>query len=175
MALTHLLRTLLPATLALFFLAAQEAPQLEKHPISGLPTIKIPIAGESFTFEIADDAWERARGLSGRKRLGKDEGMLFAYARPEILGYWMKNCLIDIDIVYVRRDGRIMAVHRMKKEPPRRDGEFLSEYEARLPRYSSKHIVQFALEFPAGTIDRLKLKEGQRLTLPREQLLKDAK
>ena len=66
MAVAVSLRTLFLTTLALLFLAAQEDPKLEKHPISGLPRIKIPIAGETFTFEIADDSWERARGLGGQ-------------------------------------------------------------------------------------------------------------
>jgi len=174
MALATTLRLVLATLCLVLFAAAQDAPKLEKHPISGLTRIKIPIASEHFTFEIADDSWERARGLSGRDKLGKNEGMIFVYARPDTLGYWMRNCLIDIDIAYVRADGRIMALHRMKKEPPRREGETMSEYEARLPRYPSRNIVQFALEFPAGTIDRLKLKTGQRLTLPRQELLKHA-
>jgi hypothetical protein len=175
MAVPTTLRTLLMAALVLLFLAGQEAPELEKHPISGLTRIKIPVAAESFTFEVADDSWERARGLSGRERLARNEGMLFVYPHGEVLGYWMKNCLIDIDIVYVRGNGRIMSMHRMKKEPPRGDTERLADYEARLPRYSSRHPVQFALEFPPGTIDRLGLKTGQMLVLPREKLLEEAR
>lgn len=144
------------------------------HPESGLSRIQIPIAGESFTFEIADQRHERARGLGGRERLGRNEGMIFVYKRPEILGYWMKDCLIDIDIAYVRSDGRIMSVHRMKKEPPPREGERLSAYEDRLPRYSSRHLVQFALEFAPGTLQRLGLKPGQVIQLPRTELLEHA-
>lgn len=144
------------------------------HPESGLPRRKISIAGEVFTFEIADEFPERARGLSGRKNLPRNDGMLFAYKKPEILGYWMKDCFIDIDIVYVRSDVRIVSTYSMKKEPPRGENEPLYEYEGRLPRYSSRHLVQFALEFAPGTIKRLGLKPGQVIQLPRKELLEHA-
>lgn len=181
MAVAGLLHALLVTFLALTPLQAQEQDPArdgvdpDKHPVSGLERTRVKVQDEVFLFEIADEPWERARGLGDRKALGRNEGMIFVYPRPEILGYWMKHCLIDIDIIYVRSDGRIMAVHRMKKEPPRGERESLARYEARLPRYSSRHLVQFALEFPAGTIDRLKLEKGQHVTLPRERLLEDAR
>ena len=145
------------------------------HPGTGLSRIRFPVAGETFTFEIADDAWERGRGMSGRARIPANEGMIFVYPKPEILGYWMKGCLTDIDIVYVRGDGRIMSMHRMKKEPPRGGEERLETYEDRLPRYSSRRLVQFALEFAPGTIDRLGLETGQLIKVPRAALLKNAR
>lgn len=140
------------------------------HPDSGRDRIELVIAGDRFLMEISDDDPERTLGLSGRQRLGRNEGMLFVYPDKKVLGYWMNNCLIDLEIVYVRDDGRIMSMHRMKKEPPRGGEERLNDYEDRLPRYSSRYLVQYALEFTPGTIDRLGLEKGQVIDLPRRQL-----
>jgi uncharacterized membrane protein (UPF0127 family) len=145
------------------------------HPVSGRDRIRITVGEESFLMEISDDDRERIQGLSGRTRLGVDEGMLFVYTRPKALGYWMKDCLIDLEILYLRSDGTIMSMHRMKKEPPRGDEERLTAYEERLPRYPSRHLVQFALEFAPGTIERLGLKTGRVIDLPRARLVEQAR
>ena len=147
---------------------------LAPHPISKLKRLRIELADEPFVMEIADDERSRGRGLSGRTRLAPTEGMLFVYPEPRELGFWMNECLTDLDILYVDSRGRIKSMHRMKAEPPRREGERLSEYEARLPRYRSVHLVQFALEFAPGTIDRLQLRLGDTVELPRATLVKDA-
>ena len=107
--------------------------------------------------------------------MGPDNGMLFVYPEPRELGFWMNECLTDLDIVYVDGNGRIKSMHRMKAEPPRREDERRTEYEARLPRYRSVHLVQFALEFAPGTIDRLQLRLGDTLDLPRADLIENAR
>jgi hypothetical protein len=147
-----------------------ETTAVPPHPDSGRDRIELVIKDERFLMEISDDDRERTLGLSGRERLGRNEGMLFVYPEKKVLGYWMKDCLIDLEIVYVREDGRIMSMHRMKKEPPRGGEERLNHYEDRLPRYSSRYLVQYALEFTPGTIDRLGLKKGQVISLPAKQL-----
>ena len=84
--------------------------------------------------EIANDPPSRARGLGGRETIPKNEGMLFAYPRKDVLGFWMKGCLTDIDIAYVSSEGRILSMYRMKKPPARLQDERNASYEARLTR-----------------------------------------
>ncbi len=43
----------------------------------------------------------RTRGLSGKESLGKKEVMLFTFERPGIYGIWMKDMLMNIDIVFL--------------------------------------------------------------------------
>lgn len=143
-----------------------------RHPISGLERIMVPVGGERFVMEIAAEPVSRARGLAGRETIPRNEGMLFAYPRKDVLGFWMKGCLTAIDIAYVSSDGRILKMYRMKKPPARLPDERIATYEARLLRYPSRHLVQFALEFAPGTIDRLGLKVGDQLPLPVDTLIK---
>ena len=148
---------------------------LTPHPVSKLQRLRIEVGGAPFVMEIADDTRSRARGLSGRTRVAPTEGMLFVYPEPRELGFWMNERLTDLDIIYVDQHGRIKSMHRMKAEPPRQEGERQSQYEARLPRYRSIHLVQFALEFAPGTIERLNLRLGDMLTLPRATLIGNAR
>ncbi|MCH2162783.1 MAG: DUF192 domain-containing protein [Phycisphaerales bacterium] len=138
----------------------------------GLPVVAIQVANKRYEMEIAATDSQRRRGFGGRTELPPGSGMLFVHPDDTLRRFWMKDCLIDIDIAFLDGQGRIVALHRMKKEPPRRDGERLSSYEDRLTRYPSRRPARYALEFQAGTLDRLKLKVGQSVPLPHEELRK---
>jgi len=128
------------------------------------PTIeRITIAGEEFKLEVSADDVSRTKGFMGRTEIARDGGMLFIHPEPAVQGYWMKNCLTDMDILYLNDEGRITAAHDMKIEPPRRERESEFEYESRLKRYSSHRAARFAIELQAGSIQRLKLKVGMTI------------
>ena len=112
----------------------------------------------------ADDA-TRIRGLQGRTDVPADEGMLFTFPRAQVRSFWMADCLTDIDVVFLDPQGRVTALHRMKREPQRTSEESRLEYEARLSHYSSVYPAQFALEFGPGTLDQLGLAVGGKVDL----------
>src|SRR5207248_822426 len=106
-------------------------------------------------------------------------------------GFVMRDCPIDIDIIYVDGSGRVGNWHAMKADP-RKEGEGevgetggdkpMSEgakkYEDRLHRYEPSYAYQFAIELKGGTIDgklKGKLKEGDKIDMPLEALKKHAK
>jgi uncharacterized membrane protein (UPF0127 family) len=135
------------------------------------PRERLFIADEKFELEIAADASSREKGFMHRERIGDHAGMLFIYPETQDeLGFWMKNCPIDIDILYLDAKGRIVATHAMKAEPPKRDSETETQYEDRLKRYPSRRPAQFAIELKAGTIERLKIEPGQSLEMDVKRL-----
>lgn len=134
----------------------------------GLPQMEIEIKGERYLLEMALDEPTRRRGLSGRTSIAPGKGMIFAHPRQEVLGYWMWECLVDMDIFYLDRNGLVTATHRMKMEPPRRPDESELAYQRRLPRYSSVRPAMFAIELPAGSLDRLDLRAGDRIEFDHE-------
>lgn len=134
----------------------------------GLPQMEIEIKGERYLLEMALDEPTRRRGLSGRASIAPGKGMIFAHPRQEVLGYWMWECLVDMDMIYLDRDGLVTATHRMKQEPPRRPNESELAYQRRLPRYSSMRPAMFAIELPAGSLDRLDLRVGERIEFDHE-------
>jgi uncharacterized membrane protein (UPF0127 family) len=136
---------------------------------------QVVIAGRTLNLEIAADPPARARGLMGREEIAGDGGMIFVFPREGRRSFWMKSCPVDIDLLFLDRAGRIVSVHRMKAEPPRRGDETESRYEARLPGYPSRRPAQFAIELRAGSIDALTLETGQVIALDLPKLRKLAR
>ncbi len=159
-------------------LAGRGAPPATTAPAATLPgepatpaREKLEIAGETFELEVAAADKPREKGLMQRERIEDHAGMLFIYPETQDeLGFWMKNCPIDIDILYLDHAGRIVSTYKMKSEAPKRDSETESEYEDRLTRYPSRRPAQFAVELKAGTIERLKIKPGQTIEMDVKRL-----
>ncbi len=128
-------------------------------------TAKITLNGHTFELELAIDEEARTRGLSGRESIDEFGGMLFVFPDRDIRRFWMKDCLVDIDILFLDGRGFVTATHRMDKEPPRRPDESLDDYERRLPLYSSVLPAQFAIELRAGWLDELELDVDDRVDL----------
>lgn len=149
----EVLPPMLRAALALTLLVAVPAAALEVY-----------LAGETFTLEVADTPELQARGLMGRTSVGPRGGMLFAYPDDAVRAFWMKDCLTDLDLVYLDREQRVVSTHRMRREPPRGPDESQAVYQARLPVYVSADPARYALEFAPGTLARLRVSPGDRVT-----------
>ena len=147
--------SLVPAVILLLALAcAREG----ESPASAYPTAEVTIGIHRVQVEVANTPGRMSQGLSGRASLAKGRGMIFPYARADRHGFWMYDMHFDIDIVWIR-DGRIVDVtSRAPHDPP---GE--------LPVYRPGVPADLVLEVPAGTVDELGWKIGDRVTVdPRD-------
>lgn len=138
---------------------------LHVKPQEGLPVETYSFFGEEFRCELCLDEDSRSAGMGARSEFPEGTAMIFVHPRPRLLHYWMKDCLIELDIVYVDANGRIATMYEARRERLRRKTETLEAYEARLPRYSSKRQVKYVIELPAGTVARLKPKVGERVPI----------
>ena len=136
--------------------ATNKASTSTTPPVKKLPTEPFQIGGETYVLELAFTNYTRQQGLMFRESLAADEGMFFAFRYPEIQSFYMKNCLIDLDIIYLKADGTIDSIHQMTVPIP---GEPLEHYR-------SKEPVQYAIELAAGQAGRLNLQPGQKIPLP---------
>jgi uncharacterized protein len=64
----------------------------------------------AFTTEIAATSREQAAGLMFRRSLGDNAGMIFPFPEPRRAGFWMKNTVISLDIIFIRADGTIESI-----------------------------------------------------------------
>ncbi len=119
---------------------------------SGLPVVPIQLGHNTYQCEVASDAPTRQQGLMHRKSMPEDHGMIFIFDYEEVLYFWMKNTLIPLDIVYLNRDGKVVAIRQMKP---------LDESSV-----GSHEPAQFAIELNAGQADKCGVKEGDIVRLP---------
>ena len=122
---------------------------------AGLPTLEIAskTGVHVFAVEIADTEALRAKGLMFRKELPDGQGMLFDFQREQEVSFWMKNTYIPLDMIFIRRDGRILRIAE-NTEP-------LSERII-----NSGGPVRGVLEVVAGTAKKLGIAAGDRVAHP---------
>jgi hypothetical protein len=135
----------------------------------------VAIGGETFQLELALDPATRHRGLSGRDSIPRNGGMLFVMARSEPFAMVMRDCSVPIDVAFLDSEGRVIAIHEMRTEPPRRRGESGVDYERRLHAYSSGGAARFAIETAGGRLRQVGLGVGQRLPLDTVGLVERAR
>ena len=151
----------LPSVLALAFaLPALAAPAPSTAPgaapQSGLARARLKFPdGKTISVDLAATPLQREVGLMNRTKLPKDYGMLFVFPVEQGLQFWMKNTLVDLDMVFIDHEGRVTAFY------PRVPRSELDTPEDKLARRSG--LAQYVLELPAGAGARHKLKAGQKL------------
>lgn len=131
---------------------------------------RVVIAGRPFTLELVADDATRMKGLGDRTSIPEDGGMLFSFPDSRIRQFVMRDCLVPIDIIFLDADGRIVAMHHMPIEDPKRDDEDAMQYELRLARYSSRYNARYAIELKGGMLENLDLQAGQQIRMDTKRL-----
>lgn len=106
-----------------------------------------------FRVELALTPEDQARGLMFRESMARMAGMLFVYDRTQQLGFWMRNTLIPLDMIFVDETGTVVKVHA--EAQPRDETVILSEVPARA-----------VLELNGGMAAVLGIEAGDQLRSP---------
>lgn len=105
----------------------------------------------AFTVELALTEAQREQGLMFRRAMGENEGMLFDFGESRLVTMWMRNTPLPLDMLFINDKGLITHLHE--------GAEPFSE--TIIP---SVQPVAFVLELNGGTIHRLRLREGDRVS-----------
>lgn len=67
---------------------------------------------QNFEVELALTPAAQQQGLMFRKQMDENHGMLFVFPGAEAeRAFWMKNTLIPLDMIFIRKDGTIHHIH----------------------------------------------------------------
>jgi len=132
--------------------------------------LPVEISGKTFELEIVADDDSRNVGLGGRQSMDADKGMIFSFPDSKLRNFLMRDCYIDIDIIFIDSAGRITAMHHMPIEEMKKENESMYVYESRLKKYSSRFNAQYAIELVGGMLETLNLEDGQQIKLDVEYL-----
>ena len=137
--------------------AGAVGPRVVLHPAGS----ELPSSGDALHLAVEVAATGRARnlGLSNRLEVPEGTGMLFAYATPAPREFWMKDCVVGLDIAFLDAEARVLSLHTM---PP---GAGLP-YE-RVPRAKEPRDVLYVLETGSEVLVRAGLTPGEQVDVSR--------
>ena len=113
-------------------------------------TIRSTSREHRFTVEVAATAKEQNDGLMYRRSLAPDRGMIFPYDPPQSVAFWMKNTLIPLDMIFIRKDGTIARIAA-------------NTVPLSVDTVPSGEPVAAVLEIAGGRAAELGIKEGDRV------------
>ena len=104
----------------------------------------------NFTVEVARTAQEQEIGLMYRRSIPAGTGMIFPEVPPHPVAFWMKNCPVPEDMIFIKPNGRIEHIAHMTHpydETP----------------IASGGNVSAVLEVAGGETQRLGIHDGDRV------------
>lgn len=112
----------------------------------------IKLGGATARLQLALSMPEMQRGLMGRTDLGKDDGMIFIYAEPQQMSFWMRNTPTALDIGFFDSAGVLREVYPLYPHDE-------------VPVQSRSQSLRYAVEMPRGWYRANGVNTGAKLEL----------
>lgn len=120
-------------------------------------TTKGPVV---FTAEVAQTPEKRQAGLMYRTSLAAYHGMYFLFEYPQQYGFWMKNCEIALDMIFIDEKNTIVDIK--DNVPPCKT---IDPKQENCPAYIPKAPYKAVLELPGGSAKSNNIAIGQTVTV----------
>jgi uncharacterized membrane protein (UPF0127 family) len=114
------------------------------------------IQGNEIYLEKAVTLSEQALGLSYRKRLPENRGMLFIFPKAQYLAFWMKDMNFPIEIIWLNENDEVVDISLDQKP---------CISLTACPLITPKVPAQKALEVNVGFTQKYDVKKGERLEI----------
>jgi uncharacterized membrane protein (UPF0127 family) len=134
------------------------APSIEVNNFDFNKIQYVKIAGKILKVDLALTAQEQEKGLSGRKELKEDEGMLFVFNHTGQYPFWMKNMNFNIDIIWIDENFRVVYIK--KNASPE---SYLPAGKTGPEIFTSDFPAQYVLEVLAGFSEKNNLKVRDKM------------
>jgi uncharacterized membrane protein (UPF0127 family) len=118
--------------------------------------VAVAPSGHSFSLEVASDDASRQKGYMGRDVVGPREGMIFVFDDDSVHSFWMKDCKVALDMVWLDAHQRVVWVEANRKPCPA-TGD--------CPSITPKAAARYVVEFAAGTAAAESLKPGDSIVV----------
>ncbi len=123
----------------------------QELPISAVATIP---NSTQIQLEVAKTPQQQAMGLMYRPALPDNRGMLFNFASPQPVSFWMKNVPVALDMVFLRKG---VVQYIAEKVPPCT--------KEPCPTYGPRTLIDQVIELRSGRAAELNLKKGDIVTI----------
>ncbi len=123
---------------------------VEKNPVKNIPTgiATITLDQSTIMASIANTDALREKGLGGVNSLNSNQGMFFMFDTPGLYGFWMKDMLIPIDMIWLDQNLKVVYIE---------SNVLPSTYPAVFTPTSSSMYV---LETQSGFVEKNSIKVG---------------
>ncbi|MBS1715279.1 MAG: DUF192 domain-containing protein [Armatimonadetes bacterium] len=130
--------------------------------LDNLEQAEVSVDGHKFRLWVMDTDAKRSEGMMflENKDFKDDEGMVFAFGQEAQRRFWMRNTLVDLDVCYCDKSGKVLNTYTMKAHDETTD-------------YSSAGPSQFVIELRAGTVKKRGIKDGSGFQIPKSVVSKD--
>lgn len=135
------------AFMMVFFVLACDGADVQAQSTNKLSITTTDGKPHEFTVDVALTPQQQAYGLMNRTSMPADHGMLFVFGDEAERGFWMKNTLIPLDMVFIKKNGVIHHIHE-NAQPH----DLTTAY--------SKGPVMAVLELNGGEASKLGIKPG---------------
>lgn len=153
----HVLYVLLAVSLmiALLIFLTPASPSMSYRAFAPSPDVpKTSSTTQTMRFEVVTTEAQQEQGLGGRANIPENYGMLFVFPNEGKRGFWMKNMLASIDIIWLSDTGTILGI-----EDSVSPQTYPKEFYPASP-------VKYVLETRAGEMRRHAWSVGSTISLP---------
>jgi hypothetical protein len=128
-------------------------------PRSGCRPLEVRSAHATLHLAVAANGAQREHGLMNVRFVPPTQGMIFVFPDADTLrGFWMKDTITPLDMVFVRSDGTISEVAVNVPATPRHAPE------DKIARRQG--VARYVIELGAGQAGQLGLLPGTMLAIP---------